>query len=159
MPRPSSLTTRPSMLIVPAAALARGWTKALEAKNQGDKARTLKLVHQVCRGFVGLTDGPGYCFLDEMLELYPDAKVVLVRRDPERWAKSFDGVFSAASAWYIPVVTAIRPGTRWVKPIARLFQQWAEKLMLELGLQPEEPYWFGPSENPSLLCKNDTDRL
>ncbi|KJZ71270.1 hypothetical protein HIM_09343 [Hirsutella minnesotensis 3608] len=46
----------------------------------------LKLLRQATAGFVGVADCPlAVCFLPELLELYPDARVVLVTRDPDRW--------------------------------------------------------------------------
>jgi hypothetical protein len=35
-----------------------------------------------------ITDIPCVLFVDELLELFPDAKVVLLTRDPDAWAKS-----------------------------------------------------------------------
>ena len=33
-------------------------------------------------------DCPSYIFWREILEAFPDAKVILVERDPEKWVKS-----------------------------------------------------------------------
>ncbi|MCJ1358916.1 MAG: hypothetical protein MMC33_008916 [Icmadophila ericetorum] len=38
----------------------------------------------------GTTDTPGAHFVSELLELYPDAKVICTVRDPDAWAKSID---------------------------------------------------------------------
>jgi hypothetical protein len=40
-------------------------------------------------GFQSTSDFPGYLLYKEMLELYPDAKVILNDRDPEEWYESF----------------------------------------------------------------------
>lgn len=37
-----------------------------------------------------VTDAPAICFSEELIEAYPDAKVVLVERDIEKWYKSYD---------------------------------------------------------------------
>lgn len=40
-------------------------------------------------GYVGVTDSL-YCrFIPELLELYPDAKVVLAHRDRDKWWESY----------------------------------------------------------------------
>ncbi|KAI0856213.1 hypothetical protein F4860DRAFT_519045 [Xylaria cubensis] len=61
------------------------WIKAYEAREAGDKQETLKLVCKATAGFVGTVDLPPVDFISEMVELYPDAKVVLVKRDVTRW--------------------------------------------------------------------------
>ncbi len=44
---------------------------------------------QVMEGFESTTDWPGGYFYKELLEDFPDAKVLLSVRDPERWEPSF----------------------------------------------------------------------
>ena len=43
---------------------------------------------EVLRGYIGTTDNPASMLWEELLEVYPDAKVVLYERDPESWYKS-----------------------------------------------------------------------
>ncbi|KAJ4397444.1 hypothetical protein N0V93_001672 [Gnomoniopsis smithogilvyi] len=76
------------------------WIKAYEARNSGDKFTTLKLVQKATAGFVGTADLPPADFLPELMELYPDAKVVLVKRDPVKWWNSIaaDGGISPSFA-------------------------------------------------------------
>jgi hypothetical protein len=49
-------------------------------------------------GFVAIADAPGNCFIAELLELYPDAEVVCVRRNPVKWWKSWEPVTKRAGA-------------------------------------------------------------
>ncbi|KAI1779262.1 hypothetical protein F4818DRAFT_438047 [Hypoxylon cercidicola] len=65
----------------------RLWIKAYKARHAGDKEQTLKFVREATAGFVAIADLPPVDFMPEMMELYPDAKVVLVRRDPQNAAQ------------------------------------------------------------------------
>ena len=44
---------------------------------------------RILDGFVACVDAPVCFFWEELMERYPDAKVVLTVRDPERWYPSF----------------------------------------------------------------------
>lgn len=57
-------------------AYCKTWIRAYEAKRRGDKEQTLKYVREATRGFVGTADLPTIDFVPEMVELYPEAKVV-----------------------------------------------------------------------------------
>lgn len=48
----------------------------------------LKGIREVTKGYAACTDVPHILAVPEMLEIYPDAKVVLVTRDPVRWWSS-----------------------------------------------------------------------
>merc|ERR1711879_49874 len=39
------------------------------------------------------TDTPSYLFWEQILEVFPDAKVILVERDEDKWAKSLESHF------------------------------------------------------------------
>lgn len=54
------------------------------AKRQGDKERALKKLREGTRGLAGLSDSPTPFVIPELLELYPELKVVLVQRDPKK---------------------------------------------------------------------------
>jgi hypothetical protein len=49
----------------------------------------------------------------ELLELYPDAKVVLVTRDRDRWWESFGKVLDMAQLRFLSLLAAPAPGLRW----------------------------------------------
>jgi hypothetical protein len=56
------------------------WERALDGENPWD---------EVFQGFNSTVDWPGGYFWRELAEYYPDAKVLLSVRDPERWEPSF----------------------------------------------------------------------
>ncbi|KAK7917588.1 hypothetical protein PG985_011196 [Apiospora marii] len=113
----------------------RKWVAAYEARHRGDKALCLKLLRELTRGYVGITDLPGISFLAELRELYPDAKVVLVTRDPARWWRSLGVLNKNANLWYLSYLTAPVPGWRWIPEMIRQYADSGREL---LGLPPGE---------------------
>ncbi len=55
------------------------WRRALDGEAQWD---------ELFDGFQAMVDWPGSFFWRELIEAYPDAKVLLSVRDPESWVKS-----------------------------------------------------------------------
>ncbi|KAK2600669.1 hypothetical protein N8I77_010188 [Diaporthe amygdali] len=113
------------------AAFGRNWTRVYEAREAGDKARTLKLLRELVGGFAGITDLPGIDFVPELLELYPDAKVVLVTRDPARWWESFGKVLNMAQLRFLSILAAPMPGLRWFPGTVMHWHKGASNLMEE----------------------------
>ena len=82
------------------------WNKALDAKFFGKGTRfTISEWDQLLGNYAAVTDLPAIAFSDDLIEAYPDAKVVLVERDIEKWYQSFhDGIIS--NLWS-PILLAI----------------------------------------------------
>ncbi|KAI1383104.1 uncharacterized protein F4822DRAFT_440788 [Hypoxylon trugodes] len=99
------------------------WLDAYKAKDAGDKKKTLKLVKEATAGFVATADVPPVDFIPELMELYPEAKVVLVRRDPEKWWKSVVALTSKATPWWLDVAMAPIPGWRYIPAFMRRFSK------------------------------------
>ena len=66
---------------------ARGWYRAAQAKRRGEPIEWEPLLG----GYGATTDWPGGFFWEDLAREYPDAKVVLSVRDPERWYESVLG--------------------------------------------------------------------
>lgn len=86
-----------------------------------DRPRLLKLLRQATAGFVAITDAPGNLFVAELLELYPDAEVVCVTRDRQRWWKSWESVTQQAGAGFLNWFLAPVPGKRWYPKLVTQF--------------------------------------
>ncbi|XDG03561.1 hypothetical protein ABKA04_003176 [Annulohypoxylon sp. FPYF3050] len=99
------------------------WIKAYDAREAGDKELTLKLVRKATAGFVATADLPPSDFMPEMMELYPDAKVVLVRRDPEKWWNSIATLTSRTTPWWLGAVLAPIPGWRYLAKFASVYSR------------------------------------
>lgn len=93
---------------------ARQWYRVLRLRK--DKAKLLKPLREVTVGYVALTDVPAALFIPELLELYPDAKVVLVDRDTEKWWNSVELITKNASypSWALRILLWPCFTWRWI---------------------------------------------
>jgi len=58
-------------------------------------------------------DWPACAYYQELMEAYPDAKVLLSVRDPERWYESVrDTIYPLSSSWFMYLVAFLIPSTR-----------------------------------------------
>jgi len=78
------------------------------AINEKDPARRQKMVRQLFAGHAATSDFPGICFIEDLMDLYPDAPVILNQRESaEVWAKSFGdslGFFESRTYRYITLL-------------------------------------------------------
>lgn len=100
-------------------------------------------------GFVGVADMPTLDFIPELLELYPEAKVVLVEREPERWLESLMMVNRATTAPWLPYFVWVVPGWRWFPSLIVHYSVSAKRFM---EIEPKEPVTLATSELPFLPC-------
>lgn len=84
-----------------------------------DKPKRLEALREATRGFVAIADTPGTQFIEDLCELYPDAKVVCWRRDSQRWWKSMEQMIKHSMpvwlGWYLAPV----PGWRWFPAVMK----------------------------------------
>ncbi|KAH8657879.1 P-loop containing nucleoside triphosphate hydrolase protein [Xylariales sp. PMI_506] len=85
------------------------------ARRTGDKEKTLKLLREFTAGYAAATDNPIGYWTPELLELYPEAKVVLMTRDPERWWQSLEAGMQSHGLGdlILPIFFGLTPGLRW----------------------------------------------
>ena len=100
-----------------------------------DRKFVLDKIRELTSGYVATTDTPLGQFVEELMELYPDAKVICTVRDPEAWAKSMAATAKSALQGFLSVLVF------WV-PCLRYFPKYAEHLIKgrygELYLRPGE---------------------
>ena len=66
-----------------------------------------------------MTDSPAICFAEELIKSYPEAKIVLVERDVEKWYQSFE---SMIQEMYNPIVHVLRIlDPQVLRPTATMF--------------------------------------
>ncbi|KAE8132888.1 NAD dependent epimerase/dehydratase [Aspergillus pseudotamarii] len=106
----------------------QSWIQILRhwlSPNPQDRQITLNLLKQRLDGYAAITDAPGAQLVPELLELYPDAKVICTVRDPDAWTKSINQVASLSTLWFLRVVLLPLPGMRhFVEYIDVLGGQW-----------------------------------
>ncbi|GJN74777.1 hypothetical protein PLIIFM63780_009828 [Purpureocillium lilacinum] len=105
------------------------WSDIFAARH--DRPRLLKLLREATAGFVAITDAPGNCFVGELLEIYPDAEVVCVRRDRATWWKSWESVTQQAGQGFLNWFLAPVPGKRWYpKLVTQFLEQYVSAIAL-----------------------------
>lgn len=79
-------------------------------------------------GFAAVTDGMPIQFAEELVELYPDALVIVTTREAEKWWRSMEPVANNAANGWLGLVFWPVPGLRWWKAMvdAHTAGRWAE---------------------------------
>ncbi|TGO61643.1 hypothetical protein BOTNAR_0126g00150 [Botryotinia narcissicola] len=67
------------------------WLEGFDAKLNGNaKSFGREEFDKILTGFSATTDMPAVNFSEELLIAYPDAKVILITRDPDKWIASVE---------------------------------------------------------------------
>jgi hypothetical protein len=79
-------------------------------------------------GFVATTDTPGQMFVEELMDCYPDAKVICTVRDPYQWRISFEAMTGNMLTPFWRYLLAFVPTIRYFVPFVDSFTfgRWAE---------------------------------
>lgn len=72
------------------------WMEAIRAKFDGVGTFEREQWDQLLGHCGAVTDQPAILFAPELLEAYPDAKVVIVKRDFESWYRSIKALFASS---------------------------------------------------------------
>ncbi|KAJ5369635.1 hypothetical protein N7509_014247 [Penicillium cosmopolitanum] len=68
----------------------RQWLAAWDAKAKGlGETLDRNYWNNILAGYTAVTDMPAVCFAKELIDAYPEAKVVLIQREEEAWLRSF----------------------------------------------------------------------
>lgn len=120
------------------------WIKVLKLFpfiTDADRKTALSLIRQRLDGYAAVTDAPANGLIPELLELYPDAKVICTVRNAEAWEESMEGVASASTKWFLRGVLLPLPTMRhFVDYINGLRDQWL--------------YLYGETEPPTRVSYN-----
>jgi hypothetical protein len=99
------------------------WSEALEAKFEGNgKPYGREEFDQLLGHCQAVSDIPAILFAKELIEAYPDAKVILTHRNYDSWFKSCSESLDVALAHPInfglmqPLVTLFKRYDRWTRP-------------------------------------------
>jgi hypothetical protein len=94
-------------------------------QTQHSRKITNDIITSRLNGYAAVTDLPYAGFVEQMLELYPDAMVVCTVRDPEAWVKSMTALRSRVLGPFTRFVLLPIPGMRYFpKFIDGITQLW-----------------------------------
>lgn len=109
-------------------------------KSATDKEYVKAKIKAITDGYVAVADAPHMLFVEELMELYPDAKVVCTVRDPDAWAASLASTASASLQTLLPFFVFWLPAVSYFPRYARHLQggRWGE-----LYADPDEKWSTG----------------
>ncbi|TDZ21392.1 hypothetical protein Cob_v005822 [Colletotrichum orbiculare MAFF 240422] len=95
------------------------WYKAVDAKYYGNgEPYGRDEFDDLLAGWAVVSDNPAIGFVEELLEAYPNAKVVLVDRDVDKWYRSYDeGVIRSFFTWKMWAVVNLIEPLQTAKPV------------------------------------------
>ena len=65
------------------------------------------------QGYVAVTDSPPCDFVEELMELYPEAKVIVTTRDPDDWWRSMEPLVWNIRMAFLGFAFSWLPTLRW----------------------------------------------
>ncbi|GAB7052958.1 sulfotransferase family protein [Catenuloplanes indicus] len=110
---------------------ARGWLAAAKAADAADGAVDPPW-QEIFDGFDSTLDWPGVAFWRELVEAYPDARVILTVRDPYRWYRSMDAtILRALRQARHPVIGPLMRLGGWLRPDMGAFFEMTQRLVVQ----------------------------
>lgn len=83
---------------------------AHRATLEPDRHKRQHLLHEIFDGFNASSDWPGHAFVDDLVNMYPGAKIVLnKRRTPQEWERSVRSSLAFFSTWTYLILTCWIP--------------------------------------------------
>jgi hypothetical protein len=73
-----------------------------KAMFEKDTQKRRKILHQIFDGYQATSDFPGFYFIDDLMDMYPDAQIVLNQRKDgaKGWQKSMTETMAFFNSWY-----------------------------------------------------------
>ena len=105
-------------------------------KNAADRKAVNQGVKEMLDGYVACTDLPSNAFVEEMMEIYPDAKVICSVRDPDKWWASLAPIVEKGNLTVLSWILAPVPTLRWFRTYHDVLD---EGRVGELYFRPGEP--------------------
>ncbi len=136
--------------------LAEVWRRALEGEQSWD---------EVFNGFQATVDWPGSYFYRELIDAYPDAKVLLSVRDAEAWERSMRetiwGVIYGDSMIHDLSSARSRIDSKWRSYVELMAEMWCRSGLIDDGADTDAESMQRAMErfNDEVRATVPTDRL
>ena len=87
-----------------------------------------RILYKVFNGYNASSDFPGHAFLDDLLDMYPNAKVILNKRHtPQEWERSVRSTLAFFSTWTYHLITYWIPICYWHHMIYKNYAKLAKR--------------------------------
>ncbi|KAI0423889.1 hypothetical protein F5Y09DRAFT_336213 [Xylaria sp. FL1042] len=78
----------------------------VKALREEDKQKRQKILHKLFDDYAAICDFPGIAFTDDLMDMYPEAKILLnLRPDPNTWGKSVEEALMFFNTWTYRITT------------------------------------------------------
>ncbi|KAJ5161184.1 hypothetical protein N7492_006576 [Penicillium capsulatum] len=122
----------------------KSWIRVLQCWLKGDAAsrNTLKaIIRARLDGYSAVTDCPCCQLVPELLEIYPNAKVICTTRDPITWEESMNTLQSTAMKAFLRAALFLVPGMRHFPDYGdALGAQWMRMYAINAGSHGRTTY-------------------
>ena len=88
-------------------------------QSEQDRAYVKARLREQLSGYVAVTDSPPINFVEELMALYPDAKVIATTRDPDDWWRSIEPLVRNSRMGFLGVVFYWLPTLRFFPSYVR----------------------------------------
>ena len=79
-----------------------------------DPQKRQAMLRKIFDGYNASSDGPGMCFVDDLLDMYPNARVISNKRaTPEEWVESVRSTLAYFYTWQYHLLTYWVPTCYW----------------------------------------------
>jgi hypothetical protein len=130
------------------------------AMAEKDKAKRHAILHQIFDGYQSTADFPGMSFVEDLVEMYPDAKVILnLRKNSAAWFKSISGTIQFFSTKQYHAITYLIPTDYWHYRVHQTFKEQTLARGINFSLFSEEYYHYHGSEIRRIAKKHDKELL
>ncbi|CAK8677576.1 unnamed protein product [Clavelina lepadiformis] len=119
------------------------WAKILSSS--GESIEDFKEMYE---SVDAVTDAPTFLFWEEILQAFPDAKVILTTRNEDGWYKSYCGQYKAMNENFTYKLVQILSPTGW-----KYFKYFNSLVMNRCGLEMKHPFDFSFVNNGMVLKK------
>lgn len=127
---------------------------SVAALKEPDRTKRQAILRQIFTGYNASSDFPGMGFVDDLLEMYPDMKVVLNKRGSAgAWERSVNGSLRYFSTWRYGVVTCLSEQSRWHWLIYRQYTALAKRRFGENTDIWDRKYYDSHNEWVRQLCR------
>ncbi|CAK8677575.1 unnamed protein product [Clavelina lepadiformis] len=119
------------------------WAKILSSS--GGSIEDFKEMYQSVDAVI---DGPPYLFWEEILQAFPDAKVILTTRNEDDWHKSYCRHYKTMKGNFTYTLMQILSPTGW-----KYFKHYNNTVIYRFGLGMRHPFDFSFSNNAMVMKK------
>ncbi|KAI0506414.1 hypothetical protein F5B22DRAFT_453430 [Xylaria bambusicola] len=85
----------------------------IDALGEEDKQMRQKILHKLFDGYAATCDVPGVAFTADLMDMYPDAKIILNQRaNGLVWGKSVDDSLMFFVSWFYRIITLLSKADR-----------------------------------------------